>query len=56
VFWEHHFSDYRENDGLKLWRKLEVQIDGKKFAVLDVTDVVYSDEPLPELRSVRDRP
>ena len=31
-------------------------LDGNNFAVIDVTNVTYSNEPLPELRSVRPDP
>jgi hypothetical protein len=50
VLWEHHFSDYREADGIKQWRFEEAFLDGQPFATLEVTDVRFFDEMQPELK------
>ena len=50
VLWEHYFSDYRETEGIKQWRKVEVDHDGKRFSTLTVTNVEFFDEMRPELR------
>lgn len=50
VLWEHFFSNYRETDGIKQWRKLEVRTGGTLYATLDVVDVEYMEEIPPELR------
>jgi hypothetical protein len=52
VFREYYFSGYRETNGIKMWRKLEALEDGKEYAVFEVTSVIFSAVPLPELRSV----
>jgi hypothetical protein len=48
VFWEHYFSEYRETEGIKQWRKAETDNDGRRFATLDVTGVEFFDEMRPE--------
>jgi hypothetical protein len=53
VLWEHYFSDYREADGIKQWRRLEAHTGGRPFATLDVTGVEFFDEMRPELRRPR---
>jgi hypothetical protein len=50
VQWEHYFSDYRETDGLKQWRRLEIRLDGSHFSTLDVDQVEFFDRLLPEMR------
>jgi hypothetical protein len=50
VFWEHYFSVCRETEGIKQWRKAEIDNDGQRFATLDVTGVEFFDEMRPELR------
>jgi hypothetical protein len=50
VLWEHYFSDYRETDGIKQWRRLDAQNDGQPFVTLEVTGVKFFDEMRPELR------
>jgi hypothetical protein len=50
ILWEHYFSDYRETDGIKQWRRLEAHNSGRPFATLDVTEVRFFDEMQPEMR------
>ncbi len=50
VYWEHYFSDYRETEGIKQWRKAEIDNDGLRFATLDVVGVEFFNEMRPELR------
>ena len=50
VLWEHYFSDYRETEGIKRWRKAEVDTNGRRFATLDVADVAFFDEMRPEMK------
>jgi DNA-directed RNA polymerase subunit RPC12/RpoP len=50
TYWEHYFSDYRETEGIKQWRKLEVHNDGRLFATLAVSEVHFYDELRSELR------
>jgi hypothetical protein len=50
VFWEHYFSDYRETEGIKQWRKAQIDNDGQRFATLDVVGVEFFNEMIPELR------
>jgi len=50
ILWEHYFSDYRETDGIKQWRRLEAHNSGFPFAKLDVTEVKFFDEMQPEMR------
>jgi hypothetical protein len=49
VLWEHFFSNYRESDGIKQWRKLEIRTAGKLYAVIEVVDVEYFQQIPPEL-------
>jgi hypothetical protein len=56
VRWEHYFSDYRETDGLKQWRKLQIHKEGKEFATIDVSEVQYFDKLLPEMQPLRKAP
>ena len=49
AFWEHYFYDYQKSQGIKQWRKAEIDTDGKRFVTVEVTNVQFYDTMQPEL-------